>query len=114
MKYFNRYISGATVKICDTEPWSVIIITAVMQRVQLLESSKEIIFVDSTCSCEATSTSITLFMTATKVGALPLAVLIHPAQTLESYHNAFKFLKDNFPLCFGGNSVSFIFKLSIF
>ena len=79
-----------------------------MQRLHSLESSKEMIFVDSTCSCESTSTSITILLTSTKVGALPLAVLIHPAQSTESYVNAFKLLKENFPLCFGGKSVSLL------
>lgn len=80
-----------------------------MQRLHSLVSSKEMSFVDSTCSCEATSTSLTVFLTSTKVGALPLAVLIHPTQTAENYINAFKLLEDSFPSCFGGQTVS-VFK----
>lgn len=76
-----------------------------MQRAHLLESSKEIIFIDSTCSCESTSTSITIFLTSTKIEALPLAVLIQPAQAIDSYVNAFRLLNDNFSLCFGRNAV---------
>ena len=82
------------------------LVTEVMQRVQKLETSSEMIFIDSTSSCEATSTSITVLLTATKVGALPLAVLIHPQQTTDSYVNSFRLLMETVPLCFGGKAVS--------
>ncbi|GFY52183.1 SWIM-type domain-containing protein [Trichonephila inaurata madagascariensis] len=67
-----------------------------------LSSSKEIIFIDSTSSCEASSSTITILLSATKVGALPLAVMIHASQSIQNYINAFQLLKMNFPQCFGG------------
>lgn len=110
----NLSFLGVTVKISNTEPWSVIIVTKVMQRVQKLANSREMLFVDSTCSCESTATSLTVILTATKVGALPLAVLMHPTQTFENYASAFTLLKENFPKCFGGQEVSFVCNLYLF
>ena len=93
--------------ISDTEPWSVT--TELMQRLHSLQNSSEMIFIDSTCSCENSGTSLTVLLTASKVGALPLAVVIHPAQIFENYCSAFRLLKENFPFCFGGQTVSFSF-----
>lgn len=105
MKFF---IVGAVVKIHEQHPWSVIVVTEVMKRLHNLTASKEIIFVDSTSSCESTGTTVTIFLAGTKVGALPLAVIIHPDQTCDNFVSAFSLLKENFPVCFGGENVSFV------
>lgn len=78
-----------------------------MKRAQTLQSSNEVIFIDSSRSCEITSSTLTVCLTTTKAGAIPIAVLIHKDQTIENYTNAFNLLKENFPLCFGGKNVSF-------
>ncbi|XP_075752371.1 uncharacterized protein LOC142818051 [Rhipicephalus microplus] len=44
----------------------------------------------------------TVVLTATKAGAVPLAVLIHKEQSTDGYLAAFKLLKEAPPLCFGG------------
>ncbi|GFQ83454.1 SWIM-type domain-containing protein [Trichonephila clavata] len=67
---------GTTVKFHDDHLWAVLLVTPLMKRNHPLSSSKEIIFIDSTASCE-TSSIITIKLSATKVGALPLAVMIH-------------------------------------
>ncbi|GFQ81501.1 hypothetical protein TNCT_690131 [Trichonephila clavata] len=51
-----------------------------MKRNHPLSSSKEIIFIDSTASCETSCSTITILVSATKVGALLLAVMIHASQ----------------------------------
>lgn len=80
-----------------------------MERAQKLKCSQEIIFLDSTSSVDTTSNSITVMLTPSKAGAIPIAILIHDGESEKSYTNAFTLLKDNFPLCFGGKNVSHIF-----
>lgn len=77
-----------------------------MKRAQELKCSQEIIFIDSTSSVDTTSNSITVILTPSKAGAIPLAILIHDGESEKSYKNAFYLLKQNFPLCFGGKQVS--------
>ncbi|XP_071044336.1 uncharacterized protein [Parasteatoda tepidariorum] len=74
-----------------------------MKRIHNSNFAKEMIFVDSTSGCEGLSSTMTILLAATKIGALPISVLIHSGQTMENYINAFALLKKNFPLCFGGN-----------
>lgn len=80
-----------------------------MKRVQELQAAAELIFVDSTSSCERTSSTLTILLAATKAGALPIATLIHDSQTKENYITAFTLLKSTMLNCFGGNSVSYLF-----
>ncbi|KAH9383226.1 hypothetical protein HPB48_024188 [Haemaphysalis longicornis] len=78
-----------------------------MQRAQCLESAQETIFVDSTASCDTTSSTVTVLLAATKGGAVPIAVLIHSSQTKEGYALAFHLLSHCYPTCFGNNQVQF-------
>lgn len=107
--FANYLYLGTTIKLQEGESWVVVLVTSVMKRTQMLDAAKEMVFVDSTCSCEASSATMTILLAATKVGALPLAVLIHPFQTMDNYLQAFKLLKHHFPRCFGGNDVCFIY-----
>ncbi|GFR10661.1 SWIM-type domain-containing protein [Trichonephila clavata] len=91
-----------TVKFHDDHLWAVLLVTPPMKRNHPLSASKEIILIDSTASCETSSSTITIMLSATKVGALPLAVMIRASQCMQNYINAFELLKMNFPQCFGG------------
>lgn len=73
-----------------------------------LASSGEMVFIDSTSSCDSSSSTVTILLSATSVGAVPIAVLVHASQTLSSYAKAFQLLKTNFPNCFGGQDVKFL------
>ncbi|GFX15758.1 SWIM-type domain-containing protein [Trichonephila clavipes] len=97
---------GTTVKVHEDHLWAVLLVTPLMKRNHHLFSSKEIIFIDSTSSCEASSSTITILLSATKVGALPLAVMIHASQSIQNYINAFQLLKMNFPQSFGRQDLS--------
>ncbi|GFT65358.1 SWIM-type domain-containing protein [Trichonephila clavipes] len=99
---------GTTVKVHEDHLWAVLLVTPLMKRNHHLFSSKEIIFIDSTSS-EASSSTITILLSATKVGALPLAVMIHASQSIQNYINAFQLLKMNFPQCFGGQDYPEVF-----
>ncbi|GFU19463.1 SWIM-type domain-containing protein [Trichonephila clavipes] len=96
---------GTTVKVHEDHLWAVLLVTPLMKRNHHLFSSKEIIFINSTSSCEVSSSTITILLSATKVGTLPLAVMIHASQSIQNYINAFQLLKMNFPQCFGGQDV---------
>ncbi|KAH6933181.1 hypothetical protein HPB50_012789 [Hyalomma asiaticum] len=86
----------------DGNCWTVLVVTKIMQRTQSLESASEIIFLDSTASCDESQATVTVALPATPVGALPVAVLMHNSQTTESYKTAFGLLKQKYPHCFGG------------
>lgn len=85
-----------------------LVVTGVMKRAHKLESSSDIIFVDSTASCESSGSSLTILLTATKVGAVPIVALIHENQTALSYAKAFSLLKQEFPNCFGDKEVNYL------
>ncbi|KAH8034017.1 hypothetical protein HPB51_018528 [Rhipicephalus microplus] len=87
--------------------WAVVVVTPIMRRAHNLELAREIVFVDSTASCDTTKCTVTVVLTATKAGAVPLAVLIHKEQSTDGYLAAFKLLKEAHPLCFGGQPVMY-------
>ncbi len=86
-------------------PWAVLIMTPVMKRTRSLERTQEVIFVDSTSSVENYQSTMTVMLTATKIGALPIAAFIHESQSTDGYVMAMMLLKKYFPLCFGGKEV---------
>ncbi|KAH8021050.1 hypothetical protein HPB51_012334 [Rhipicephalus microplus] len=81
---------------------AVVVVTPIMRRAHDFKLVREIVFVDSTASCDTTKCTATVVLTATKAGAVPLAVLIHKEQSTDGYLAAFKLLKEAPPLCFGG------------
>ena len=72
---------GVKVIVSTNRPYSVLVSTPIMQRAHHLKASSEIIFIDSSSSCDVTQTAVTLVLTASKAGAVPLAVLLHENQT---------------------------------
>ncbi|KAH7978473.1 hypothetical protein HPB49_005587 [Dermacentor silvarum] len=102
----------ADVSACETSDggWAALVITPIMRRAQTLGSAQNIIFVDSTSSCDVDGNTATILLTATKGGAVPVAVLIHRGQSREAYRLAFDLLKRKYPKCFVNNEVKlFVF-----
>lgn len=95
-----------TTKSEDGTCWAVLVVTPIMRRTQGLDTARQIVFLDSTASCDESQSTVTVVLTATPAGAIPLAVLLHSSQSTESYTAAFRLLKQNYPLCFGGAHVS--------
>ncbi|KAH9382621.1 hypothetical protein HPB48_023169 [Haemaphysalis longicornis] len=91
--------AGVDVKVHkeDTGFWAILLVTPIMRRAQLLMSSSETIFVDSTASCDTARNTVTVLLTATAAGAVPIAVMVHNSQTTDAYAAGFKLLKDNYP-----------------
>lgn len=77
-----------------------------MKRAQALEPAGEIIFIDSTGTVDASHSNVTVISTATKIGAVPVCMLMHESQTTLCYTKAFKLFAEHFPTGFGGKSVS--------
>lgn len=53
-------------------PWVVLVVTPLNERAQKLSSNSEIIFIDSTSSCDVSMATVILILTATKGGAVQL------------------------------------------
>ncbi|XP_042913276.1 uncharacterized protein [Parasteatoda tepidariorum] len=83
--------NGITVRL-NEEPFAVAIVTPIMKRAHGLKSSSEIVFVDSTSSCDPDNHSITFMLCPCSAGAVPLAVIITKGQTEEVYKTGFHLL----------------------
>lgn len=64
-----------------------------MRRAHALPSSKDIVFADSTASCDLSSHAVTLLLTPCAAGAVPLGVVITGGQSQIDYTTGFQLLK---------------------
>lgn len=98
----------------DTDPadWAVLAVTPLMKRAQEISASGEIIFIDSTSSVESEDNTVTLMLTATKAGAVPIGVLMHAKQSTEAYTKGFKLMQEHYPNAFGGKEVSIMVRIN--
>jgi len=76
-----------------------------MKRAQSLPTADELVFIDSSSSCDATQSTVTTVLVASAAGAIPVAVLIHEGQSAESYQIAFRLLRQHHLQCFNGREV---------
>ncbi|KAK3922522.1 Ankyrin repeat and sterile alpha motif domain-containing protein 1B, partial [Frankliniella fusca] len=100
---------GSTVVVSSESPWTVLVATPVMKRAQSLFSTKSITFVDTTASVDSTCANVTVMLTSTKAGAVPIAVLIHESQSEICYTKAFRMFRETFPEGFGGHNYPHVF-----
>ncbi len=75
-------------------PLAIAIVSPTMQRAHQLESASEIVFLDSTSSCDGESHSVTFLLTASPCGAAPLGVIITESQDQKSYEAGLSLLKE--------------------
>lgn len=61
------------VKVDKANPWVLLIVTPLNQKVQKLQSSSEIIFPDTSSSCDVSMASVNVIVSATKGGAVPIS-----------------------------------------
>lgn len=80
--------------IIQENPMIVVVLTPIMMRAHSKDFAHEMVFVDSSGSCDQASTCVTFLFSATKIGAIPLACILHTEQTEENYTQAFKLLRD--------------------
>lgn len=81
-----------------------------MKRAHHLDSAEEIVFVDSTGTVDASHSNVTVISTGTKIGAVPLCIVMHENQSEDCYTKAFGLFNKSFPKAFHGKTVS-IFKM---
>jgi hypothetical protein len=74
-------------------PLGIAVVTPIMRRAHSFPFSRDIVFVDSSSSCDQGNSTVTFFFGASKVGGIPLGVIIHKHQTIHDYVNAFSLLK---------------------
>jgi len=74
-------------------PFTIAMLTPIMKRSHQSTFSSEIVFVDSSGSCDQGGSSVTFLFGACKVGAVPLGCIIHQGQTENAYLAAFEALK---------------------
>lgn len=87
------------------------ITTPIMRKFHTMDFAKEIVFIDSSGSCDQTNSVILkynckiFFFGLSNVEGIPLGVVFHISQTKENYLSAFKILKEMIgPVEFGGLS----------
>lgn len=98
----DLYIKDGIILEYQEDPYAVIIITKLMQRAHALPFSKDVVFVDSTASCDAGGHSVTFMLAPCAIGAVPLAVFISKGQSEEDYIAAFLLLKTKLEHSFNG------------
>lgn len=70
-----------------------------MKRARNLPMAKELLFMDTTSSCDSDHHSITFLLTPCPAGVAPLGVIITQGQSAEVYTKAFKLLQVHQKLC---------------
>ena len=75
-------------------PLTIAILTPIMIQSHQSSFSSEIVFVDSSGSCDQGGSSVTFLFGAGKVGAVPLGCIIHQGQTENAYLTTFEALKE--------------------
>lgn len=80
-----------------------------MQRSHSLPMSGEMVFSDTTSSCDGGHHSVTFFHTSCAAGAAPLGVFITTAQSKEAYTEAFSLLRKKFTSCFNNKGFPDLF-----
>ena len=82
-----RYSGGNL--LVKENPFITVVITPIMRRSFIEGIADEIVFVDSSGSCDQTNTCVTFMFAPNKTGAIPVACILHTAQTEANYTLAF-------------------------
>lgn len=70
------------------------LVTPIMRRAHKMEFSQDIVFVDSSGSCDQANTVVTFMFGVSKIGGIPLGCVLHTSQSKENYTLAFRLLKN--------------------
>lgn len=79
------------------DPTTCVIITPIMQRVFEDGLVDEMVFIDTSGSCDQTNACVTFLFAATKIGALPVVVILHTSQLHKCFPNSKKLFRRNMP-----------------
>lgn len=78
----------------QSEPFCCVILTPIMLRAHQLPFSADIVFVDSSGSCDQGGSIVTFLFGASKIGGVPLGCIIHYEQNEQVYEYCFKALRE--------------------
>lgn len=76
------------------EPFAVTIVTPIMERAASFYSDSDVMFVDSTASCDVTNTVLTFLIISTPSGGLPIGAMLTQSQSTKAYEAGFSLLKE--------------------
>lgn len=93
----------------NEDPMCVFILTPLMKRSHSLPMASEMVFIDTTSSCDSSQSSVTFLLTPCAAGAAPLGVLITSGQSTQCYATGFSLLKENFPDAFNKKGFAKLF-----
>jgi len=83
----TEYMAAGVRVSVSREPFTVAILTPIMQRAHQLPTATEVAFVDSTASCDADNHAITFVLSP--YGAVPAGVIITAGQSEQDYISGF-------------------------
>jgi len=76
------------------DPFAIALITPIMRRTASELVDSQVMFVDSTASCDATNTVLTFLMIATPSGGCPIGAVLTQSQSTCAYETGFALLKE--------------------
>lgn len=77
------------------DPMIIVLISPLMKRVFRDHLADEMVFIDSSGSCDQSNTCVTFIFVATKIGAIPLCVVFHKSESELNYMLAFCAAKES-------------------
>jgi len=77
----------------STEPFAIAVVTPIMRRTAELMNS-QVLFVDSTASCDVTNTVLTFLLVETPSGGSPIGAMLTQSQSMFAYQTGFTLLKE--------------------
>jgi len=100
---------GITLHIQE-DPLIIVVLTPVIKRAHEQDLAGEVVFVDSSGSCDQGGSVVTFLFGASKAGELPLACVLHQEQSEPNYTAAFRAVREAArPSAFGGKGESATF-----
>lgn len=79
----------------DDKTMTVAIVAPILKGVFALNNADEIVFVDSSSSCDQTNTCVPFVFCGSKIGGLPIGCILHASLMEDNYKIAFKLLKES-------------------
>lgn len=81
---------------CRKNPKIIVVISPIMQRIYNSDFIEDMLFIDTTSSCDQNNTAITFVFASSKIGALPVACAFHTSQDEPNYTLVFSMIKEAF------------------
>lgn len=90
-RLLNRKLSGVRVFLNESRPYAVLMITPIMRRVHQLQSTSDVVFVETCAPPDITQAVVTLMLVGSKAGCVPVAAMIHEHKTQARFTSSTSF-----------------------